>query len=390
MRIAYFDCFSGVSGDMILGALVDAGLDVERLRAELARLPVSDYTLSAETVRRRGLRGTHVEVTISEVGVERHLHQIEEIISGSDLPDEVKQLSLAIFQRLARAEAHVHSIPMDHVHFHEVGAADSIVDIVAACCALHLLGIERVLCSPITVGSGTIECAHGTLPVPSPATAELLIGAKTAPAQLQGEVTTPTAAAVLTTLADDLRPLPAMQIQAVGYGAGSRESQAMPNVLRVYVGEESDEGQADSLIELSANIDDCTGEMIGSAVEKLLALGCADAWAAPVFMKRSRPAWTLSALVSPGDLDAAERLIFAETTTFGIRRRTVERSKLERRFETVETAYGPIRIKVGSRGGETISASPEFADCLSAAGAHHVSVKEVMAAAAAAFRREQK
>jgi len=390
MKLAYFDCFAGAGGDMIVGALIDAGCDFQALQAAIGRLSLPGVTVRADRVRRGGIGSVKFSVEAAGEQPERHLSDILALVAAAGLGEPVTGQVGRIFKRLAEAEAKVHRIDVEEVHFHEVGAADSIVDIVAACCALHLLGIERVLCSPITVGSGTIECAHGTLPVPSPATAELLIGAKTAPAQLQGEVTTPTAAAVLTTLADDLRPLPAMQIQAVGYGAGSRESQAMPNVLRVYVGEESDEGQADSLIELSANIDDCTGEMIGSAVEKLLALGCADAWAAPVFMKRSRPAWTLSALVSPGDLDAAERLIFAETTTFGIRRRTVERSKLERRFETVETAYGPIRIKVGSRGGETISASPEFADCLSAAGAHHVSVKEVMAAAAAAFRREQK
>ena len=391
MRIAYFDCFAGAGGDMIVGALLDAGCDFDALKAELQKLPMKGVTVKAERVQRLGLAGVRFSVEVAEASQgERHLSDILEMVESAPLPQPVTDQARRIFTRLAEAEAKAHNTDVQAVHFHEVGAADSIVDIVGACSALHLLGVERVVCSPIPLGSGSVSASHGTLPVPAPATAALLVGARTAQTQLEGELTTPTAAAVLTTLAESYAPLPAMDVEAVGYGAGTRQGEVMPNLLRVYIGTESPEGQADSLIELSANVDDCTGAVIGATIEKLLAAGCMDAWAMPIVMKKSRPAWTLSALAAAADLDEAERIIFSETTTFGIRRRIVARSKLTRHFETIETPYGPIRMKVGRRGGETMSCSPEFADCLSAAEAHHVPVKEVMGAAMAAFRREHK
>ena len=387
MTLAYFDCFAGAGGDMIVGALLDAGCDLDALKAELKKLPLKGVAVRAEQVTRGGLAGVKFTVDLAEAAQpQRHLSDILTMVESAGFSRQVTSRVERIFTRLAEAEAKVHKIAPEEVHFHEVGAADSIVDIVSACAALELLGVERVYCSPIPVGGGTITCAHGALPAPSPATAALLVGAKTVQSELEGEITTPTAAAVLTTLAQSFGPLPGMDVAAVGYGAGSRQGGALPNLLRVYIGAESTQGQADSLIELSANIDDCTGEVIGATIEKLLAAGCADAWATPVFMKKSRPAWTLSALAGMADVDAAERIIFSETTTFGIRRRTVTRSKLTRRFETAETAYGPIRVKIGCIGGQVLSAAPEFADCLAAAEAHHAAVKEVMAAAMAAYR----
>jgi hypothetical protein len=250
---------------------------------------------------------------------------------------------------------------------------------------MELLGIEEVLCSPIPAGSGTIQCDHGLLPVPSPATAQMLQGAKIAETPLAGEVTTPTGAAVLTTLARSYGPVPPLAVTAIGYGAGSREGDVLPNLLRVFVGEPSDRGDADSVVELSANIDDCTGEVIGSTIGRLMDGGCLDAWATPIYMKKNRPAWMLTALCLPKDASSIGEMLFAETTTFGVRSRACSRQKLIREHQTVETPYGPVRVKVGRRGGSVVTAAPEFADCDQAARSHHVSVRKVLEAAMSAY-----
>ncbi|MCD4699617.1 MAG: nickel pincer cofactor biosynthesis protein LarC [Phycisphaerae bacterium] len=395
MKLLYFDCFSGAAGDMIVGALLDAGLDFETLKEKLASLKLPGCVISASKVRRGALTGTKFTVTAPKADQpHRNLDDILSIIRTAALPGRSAETAEAIFQQLARAEAKVHGIDPSRVRFHEIGAIDSIIDIVAAAVGIEILDIEEVHCSAIPTGGGTIESQHGTLPVPAPATVELLKGAKTiAPAgQGQiGELTTPTAAAVLSTLARSFGPIPAMELQAVGYGAGTREDAgpgAPPNLLRVFIGNSSDDGEVDCMVELSANLDDCTGEVIGATINQLLQAGCADAWAAPIYMKKSRPAWTLSALCSAGDVSRAEEIIFAETTTFGIRRRACTRSKLARRHVTVETPYGPIRVKIGSRDGNVITASPEFADCLAAAEAHGVPVSEAIAVAIEAYRKQ--
>jgi len=355
MKVAYFDCFAGAAGDMIVAALLDAGLDLEALRAALATLDLGGYEVSAEPVRRGGLAATRFNVAV-ESGAQphRHLADIQRIINAGDLPGRSAERALAVFARLASAEAKVHGVGVEEVHFHEVGAVDSIVDVVGAAIGLELLGVERVFCSPIPAGSGTVETAHGTLPVPAPATAALLVGAPVAeaPGGAAGELTTPTGAAVLTTLA-----------------AG-------------------DAGEVDAAVELSANLDDCTGEVLGAAIGKLLAGGALDAWAAPVVMKKSRPAWMLSALCEVADAARMEEVFFTETTTLGVRRRTVARRKLARRHETVETPYGAIRVKVAALAGRNLTASPEFAEAAAAAEAHGVAVKEVLAAAVEAHRRK--
>ena len=389
MTAAYFDCFAGAGGDMIVASLLDAGCDFAALGAALAKLGVEGYELQAERANRGGLIGTRFIVQLDgRDHAHRHLGDIVAIIDSAGLAPRAAGRAKSIFTRLADAEAKVHGIEVEKVHFHEVGAIDSIVDVVGACVAMEILGIDSVLCSPIAVGGGTVECDHGTMPVPAPATAQLLVGAKTCGDNLPGEATTPTAAAVLTTLADSFGAMPAMSISAVGCGAGTRDGGPVPNLLRVFLGELDDSGAADTVIELSANIDDCTGEVLGATIAKLLSAGALDAWASPIVMKKSRPAWMLSALCAPGDADGAERIIFAETTTFGIRRSARRRTKLIRRHETVETAYGPIRIKIGARAGRTITSSPEFADCLAAAEAHHVPVRQVVAAADHAHRKE--
>jgi len=376
---------------MIVGALLDAGTELEAVRRELAKLDMSGYDIRADRIQRGGIEAVKFHVDTEDGSQpQRNLNDILEMIDAAALGGTVKERAGAIFTHLAQAEAKVHGTAIEKVHFHEVGAVDSIVDIVAACIAIDLLSIDMVHCSAIPLGSGTVSCAHGVLPVPAPATAELLVGVRTADSDLAGELTTPTAAAVLTTLAESFGPMPAMELSAVGYGAGDREDAGLPNLLRVFVGRCDEAGAADSVVELSANIDDCTGEVIGTAIQKLLEAGCADAWATPIFMKKSRPAWTLSALCLPRDVAAVEKIFFSETTTFGIRRRLCARSKLHREHETVETPYGPVRIKVGRRGRQTVTASPELADCLAAAQAHHVPVRQVIAAAGAIYDRSRR
>jgi len=391
MAVAYFDSFAGSGGDMIVASLIDAGASLDAVRARIARLHLHGVRLSAEPVRRGGIAGLQFHVHEESAGsgehhAHRHLADILGLIDGAGLADRVADRARRIFTRLAEAEAKVHGIGVEAVHFHEVGAVDSIVDVVAACVALELLDIDAVSCSPIPVGRGTIECEHGRMPAPSPATSELLVGAATRRCDISAEVTTPTAAAVLTTLTESFGPLPPMQIASIGWGAGTRDSGPLPNLLRVFIGTPG-EGAADAVVELSANVDDCTGETIGAAIERLLAAGCLDAWAVPAVMKKSRPAWMLCALCEPGAAGEAERIVFAETTTFGIRRRFCQRTKLLRDHQTVETPYGPIRMKVGRRDGSVVTAAAEFEDSRRAAEAHGVSVREVQAAAATAWRQ---
>jgi uncharacterized protein (TIGR00299 family) protein len=316
---------------------------------------------------------------------QRRLGDIREMIDAADLAPRVKQRAIAVFERLAKAEAKVHGMPVDQVHFHEVGAVDSIVDIVGACIALELLGVDRVFCSAIPVGSGLIECQHGLMPTPAPATAELMRDAAISDTQVEGEATTPTAAALLTALSEDFGPLVPMHVKGIGYGAGTREGGMLPNLLRVFVGQPQDQSTAEGVVELAANLDDTTGQIIGSTIERLISAGCLDAWATPAMAKKSRPAWVLSVLCRPADVGRAEELILRETPTLGIRRRLCQRTTLERRFETVETSFGPIRVKVASLAGDDITATPEFEDCRSAAETHHAAVRDVIAAAARAW-----
>jgi hypothetical protein len=401
MKLAYFDCFAGAGGDMIVASLLDAGCDFEALRAMLARLGLEGYDLSVEQVRRGGLAGTRFNVRPQPPHGDgaaghhvrddhehphRRLADILEMIDRAGLPTRAADRARRVFERLAAAEAKVHRISTEEVHFHEVGAVDSIIDIVGAAVALELLGIDRVLCSPIPLGSGTVACEHGLMPVPAPATAELMRGLPVRDVRIEGEATTPTAAAFFAALSEGFGPLPPMDVRAIGYGAGTREGTAMPNLLRVFVGEMADEGSADSVVELSANVDDCSGEVLGAAMEALLSAGALDAWANPIVMKKSRPAWQISVLARPADADEMERILFAQTTTFGVRRGAWSRRKLHRSHQAVETPYGPVRVKVGRLAGRVVTASPEFEDCRRAAEAHHLAVREVIRAAEAAFR----
>jgi uncharacterized protein (TIGR00299 family) protein len=387
MKLAYFDCFAGAGGDMIVAALLDAGADLDALKAHLARLGIGQYDLRVERVRRGGLAGLRFCVDAPAKQPQRNLPDILACIDHADLPPRAADRAKAIFTRLAEAEAKAHRIDVGQVHFHEVGAVDSIMDIVGAAVAMELLGVDAVRCSPIPAGSGTITCSHGVMPVPAPATAELLRGVPLGSAEIAGEATTPTAAAILTTLAKSYGPLPPMLISAVGCGAGTRDEGPLPNLLRVFLGQAAEDGDADAVVELAANLDDCTGEVLGATIESLLAAGALDAWATPAVMKKSRPAWVLSVLCGPADVGTMEDILFSQTTTFGVRRRTWLRSKLLRRHETVQTPYGAVRVKVGRRGQKDVTVSAEFDDCLAAAKAHGAPVRDVMAAAVEAYRR---
>lgn len=391
MSIAYFDCFCGAGGDMIVASLVDAGASADVLREGLASLGLGGYTLSIESVNKQGFAATRFHVQLGEQVQQphRHLEQIAEILENSPLHRSTKDKATRIFERLAEAEAKVHGTTIEKVHFHEVGAVDAIMDVVGVMLAMDQLGVEKVICSPIPTGSGTITCDHGVMPVPAPATAELLKGVPIAACDEVGELTTPTGAAILTTLAAEFGPLPAMTIDSIGYGAGTRQGHRRPNVLRVLIGETTRNGDADEIAVLETNLDDASPEVVGHCMERLLTEGALDVYAVPIHMKKSRTGVVLTVLCELSRIEAMQRLLFAETTTFGVRRHNVARAKMSYRHVTVDTPFGHIRVKVGERKG-VVTASPEFGDCRVAAEKHNVALREVITAANLAWSAEGK
>jgi uncharacterized protein (TIGR00299 family) protein len=391
MRIGYFDCFSGASGDMILGACLDAGLPFEELREALSGLSVSGYTLKADRVRKQGFAATQFDAVLEPTTghPHRHLKHVREIIEAGQLSGSVRERAIRIFTRLAEVEAAAHDTTIEKVHFHEVGAIDAIVDIVGACVALERLGIEKVVCSPIPTGSGTVKCEHGIMPVPAPATAALLQGVPLADCDEPGELTTPTGAAILTTLASEYGGLPAMALEKVGIGAGRRDGKNRPNILRLLIGTaggESDAAETDEILILEANLDDASGELIGHLFDRLFEAGALDVYLTPIYMKKNRPASQVTVLAEPARRDAIEAALFAETTTFGVRSYPARRRKLARSHETVQTEFGPIRIKVGRQGDRVITAAPEYEDCREAAVRSGRPLREVMELARRAWQ----
>ncbi|HEY8231294.1 MAG: nickel pincer cofactor biosynthesis protein LarC [Vicinamibacterales bacterium] len=384
-RLVYFDCASGAAGDMLLGAAVDLGLPLERLRDELARLPVQGYRLETERVSRSGLAATKVHVRLDgEDKTHRHLRHVLEIIDGSTLDTAVKEKAAALFRRLADAEAAVHGTSPEKVHFHEVGALDSIVDVVGGVIALRSLGAERFVSSPLNLGTGTVTMSHGTFPVPPPATARLVTGVPVY-GDGEGELVTPTGALLVTGHATEYGPLPAMRIEASGHGAGSRDTRGRPNVLRLIVGQEDARAEGRVLV-LETEVDDAAPQLLGPLLEQLLTAGALDAFFTPVQMKKGRPGVLVTVLAPPDRREAIEELLFRETTTLGVRRQEWLRTELERETATVATPYGPVRVKVGRRGTVVYNAWPEFEDCQRLAAEAGVPVKEVLAAALAAWR----
>ena len=362
MRLAYFDCFSGISGNMVLGALLDAGLELDALKEALAGLRISGYEIKARKVKRRGIVGTLVDVRASKGEMERTLSDILEIIGESDLPEDVKERAGAVFTRLAEAEARVHGVSVEEVHFHEVGGLDAIVDVVGSVVGLRLLGVEEVYSSPLHLGRGFVECAHGLLPVPAPATLELVKGVPVYGWDIEVELVTPTGAAIITALAKSFGPLPSVRVERIGYGAGHRELR-IPNLLRLVIASAPGEFEEDTVVLLETNIDDMNPEFYEHVMDRLFQRGALDVFLTPIQMKRTRPAVMLSVIVGKKEVDEALRVIFEETTTLGVRMQEVRRRKLARESIVVETRYGPIAVKVARLGSAVKNISPEYEEC---------------------------
>jgi uncharacterized protein (TIGR00299 family) protein len=380
MRVCYFDAFSGISGDMTVGALLDAGADAGALLEALRSLPTgADYRI--EKTRRRGIAATKFRVETTEPQRHRHLPQILRMIEAAALPEKAKRNAAAVFERLGAVEAAVHGLPVEKVHFHEVGAADSIADIVGACVGLELLGVGEVYCSPVNVGGGTVETEHGMLPVPAPATAALLQSKPVYSRGPQKELTTPTGAAIAAALARDFGPLPPMRISAIGYGAGDHDFPEQANVLRVLIGETHAAEEAVAVDVLEANVDDATPELLGFAMERLLAAGALDVSFSPLVMKKSRPGVLLRVIARPEDREKLAELVLRETTSFGVRFLAAERRVAARRFVEVDTAYGRVRIKVS----ETGQAAPEYEDCRKLALETGAPLQSIVTAATCAY-----
>ncbi|MFH0938421.1 MAG: nickel pincer cofactor biosynthesis protein LarC [Planctomycetota bacterium] len=401
----YLDPFSGISGDMFIGALLDLGLDLTQLRSELAKLDISDYQLSSKRVMRDKLSSVKFDVAIeikahehssSETTHHHHAHEhrtfadIRQLIEHSALSNRVKIASLKVFQKLAEAEGLIHGKPPEQVAFHEVGALDSIVDIVGVCVGLEILQVDEVWCGPVALGSGGfVKCAHGLLPIPAPATLELMKGIPIRQTLVEQELTTPTGAALLAALVSRFCPLPAMTISRIGYGAGQREAQAVPNVLRGLLGvvetSVTQPATSDTLVSIQTNLDDTSPEILGYLMETLFAAGALDVFYTPIQMKKNRPATLLTVLAEPHQLNTLAGILFRESQTFGLRYQTSSRLKLSRRTVKVKTQYGEVRVKVGAWLGQETSIHPEYEDCRTRAQEHDVTLKDVIEAARAAY-----
>jgi hypothetical protein len=379
MKICYLDAFSGISGDMLVGALADAGADQAVLAAGLASLGTG-ASFRFERTKRCGIAATKFCVSGGEAKAHRHLPQILRMIENSDLPARAKASSAEVFRRLGEAEASVHQVPLEEVHFHEVGAVDSIADIAGACLGFELLGVEAIHCSALNVGSGTVQTEHGVLPVPAPATAALLRGKPVYSSGPAAELTTPTGAAVVAALACDFGPMPPLTILAAGYGAGDLDFPKQPNVLRVLIGEPSGAAEAALVAVIEANIDDAGPQVLAYAMERLLEAGALDATLSPLVMKKGRPGSLLRVIAKPEDRERLARIVFAETPTLGVRMYGAERRVEARGFEEVETPHGKVRMKVAAG-----DASPEYEDCRRIALEKGVPLRQVQAEASAAW-----
>jgi pyridinium-3,5-bisthiocarboxylic acid mononucleotide nickel chelatase len=393
IRSAYFDCFSGISGDMVLGALVDAGADVRAIEAELRKLGLEGWIISAEKVQRRGIFATHVKVETTEGHHHRGLSIILKRIENANLAPRAAERATKIFTRLAEAEAHVHQVPIEKVHFHEVGAVDSIVDIVGAAVGFEMLGVDEFACSAMDVGGGQVKTAHGLLPVPAPATAELLRGVPAYSSGIQRELVTPTGAAIATTLSASYAEMPAMTLRAIGYGAASADNAEKANVLRLLIGEnavtEAGESWGAPVTVIETNVDDMSPQIYGYFAEKALAAGALDVFSTPAQMKKNRPGLLITILCEPGNTARLIDLVFRETTTIGVRTREARRKTLDRELVAVATPFGEVRMKVSHMNGSVLNATPEYDDCQRIAAERGVPLKQVMAAAAFEFEKRR-
>ncbi len=378
MRTAYFDCFSGISGDMTLGALIDAGLSLKELKSYLSKLPIDNYDITAKKVKKNGISATKVDVIVRGRQRERRLSDITRIINKSKLDKPIKEDSIKIFERLARAEAKVHKTSINNVHFHEVGAIDAIVDIVGAVIGLKILGIENIIASAINTGSGYIKSAHGILPVPGPATAELLKGIPVYSTDIKMELTTPTGAAIISTLASDFGPMPKMDIKAIGYGAGTFNSPDMPNLLRIFIGEMKNPAKEENTILLETNIDDMNPQLYEYVMERLFDAGALDVYLTPIIMKKGRPATMLSVLTTKDNIKDMADIVLRETTSIGMRVQETGRIKAERKIKEIKTRFGKVRVKIALKGKEMLGITPEYEDCKRIAIKNNIPLKKIM------------
>ena len=382
MKALYFDCFSGISGDMCLGAIADAGGGLAPIKREIGKLGLTGYSISARRAARAGIDALSVSVRLKGKEPARGWAEIKSIITRSALSDAVKERSLACFRRLFETEAKIHGSSPDEVHLHELGATDALVDIVGTMAAIELLGVERVYASAINVGSGVVRAAHGMLPVPAPATAELLKGIPVYASGPAFELTTPTGAAIVATLCSGFGQMPAISIGSIGYGAGGRDIEGYPNALRAIVGEVPAETSADDgVVVIEATIDDMSPQVYEYAIERLLAEGALDVWLAPVIMKKSRPGVVLTVLCTDETRPAVIETLFRETTTIGVRHHRAGRTVLDRRIEDAATPWGKVRIKVSSMGEKVVQRTPEYEDCAALARKSGVPLLDVIEAA---------
>jgi uncharacterized protein (TIGR00299 family) protein len=396
-RILYFDCFSGASGDMILGALLDAGLPLEDLRQALGSLAIEGASIHADRVLRAGVSATKFRVEEKMAHAHSHAHphthprshehghrsldEINTLIDRSALSAAARASAKALFLRLGEAEAAIHQIPIDKIHLHEVGAIDSIIDIIGAVFALEWFGADRVLSSPLNVGGGTVNSAHGVFPVPAPATVKLLAGAPVYSSGVQSELVTPTGALIITAYASSFGPTPAMTMRQAGYGAGDRDLPGTPNVLRVLVGESGEPSSVESIVVLECEIDDMNPQIFGPVMDRLYEAGALEVYFSSVQMKKNRPGTLLTILATPEQRQTLTGIVFRETTTIGVRYHEVMRERLDREMVVVETPMGSVRFKVARLAGEVVNAAPEFDDCVRLATERRLAVKDVQAAA---------
>jgi pyridinium-3,5-bisthiocarboxylic acid mononucleotide nickel chelatase len=392
MKIAYLDGSSGISGDMFMAAMLDAGLAPQRLLVELKKIPLGFYEFKRTHVVRGGIAGSHVEIRDPGQHKARHLSHIEKLIGESALSETVKERALRIFRRLGEAEAKLHNQPIEKVHFHEVGALDAILDITGACVGLELMEITELISSPLNVGGGQIEAAHGTLPVPAPATAELLKDIPVYSSGVEGELVTPTGAAIVSSLASRFGPMPAMKIETIGYGAGAKDFPKHPNIARLFIGRTDEvekpragaEGE-DVVSVIEANLDDMNPQVYGYFSERALAAGALDVTCLSVQMKKNRPGLQVSILCEPDKCDDLIRLVFEQTTTIGVRIHQARRKVLQRAVVTVNTSYGPVNVKVAWLDGKVVNAAPEYEDCKRVATEKSVPIKQVLLATQVAY-----
>ncbi|MBI4842873.1 MAG: nickel pincer cofactor biosynthesis protein LarC [Nitrospirae bacterium] len=386
--IAYFDCFSGISGDMILGALVDAGAPLDKLKKELSKLPVSGYELKAKAVKRGGLRAVKVDVVVKQSAISnqqsaKKWKDIERIIRISKLSDDIKQKGLAIFRRLFDAEAKVHGEKFNEVHLHELGAVDCIVDIFGALIGIDILGITEIYSSPLNVGGGSVKTEHGMLPVPAPAALALLKGVPVYSSGIEHELATPTGAVMISSLSKGFIPFPDMKVSGTGIGAGGKDLKEQPNVLRMITGELSAvscQPSAERVSVIETNIDDMNPQVYEYVMEKLFDAGALDVWLTNIIMKKGRPAVKLSLLCDETLVDELTRIIFTETTSIGVRFYTAGRKVLERKIKSAETKFGNINVKVSSLDGKILKATPEYDECRKTAKKHGIPLMKVIEA----------